>query len=54
MNTIYSYTCYREFIRDFLCEKKKKKTAVILHAVLQKSAEFNQVLLPGFSMVPGE
>jgi len=26
MNTIYSYTCYREFIRDFLYEKKKKNS----------------------------
>ncbi len=26
MNTIYSYTCYRKFIHDFLFEKKKKNS----------------------------
>ena len=48
MNAIYSYIpAIIEFIRDFLCEKRKK-TAVILHAVLQKvrvqSGTFTRIL----------
>ncbi|NLL15116.1 MAG: TIGR02147 family protein [Fibrobacter sp.] len=48
MNTIYSYTCYREFIRDFLCEKKKKNSSYSSRCAAKKcgvqSGTFTRIL----------
>ena len=48
MNTIYSYTCYREFIRDFLCEKKKKNSRYSSRCAAKKcgvqSGTFTRIL----------
>ncbi len=48
MNAIYSYTCYRQFICDFLLEKKKKNHAYSSRCAAEKcgvpSGTFTRIL----------